>query len=208
MAAPSPVQPPTATAGLYFPFIGFARNPHRHFMFCRLHAGLDAPEVLMLRFTNRPRRPRPQAPVRPASKWRRFFGSRRLFDTVLLGVTFVAAARLVSAAVAHPPPVAMPGDIIPIERAANWMGGVTMVKAHNLGDAFAAPGSACELNIRHMAKSGGSFTVLAVRADGVMLSWAGGPTAAPGQACAGGQTGVLVSDADYRSLLMRVPAGL
>jgi hypothetical protein len=164
----------------------------------------------MLRFTNRPRRPRPPGSVRPASKWRRFFGSRRLFDTVLLGVTFVAAARLVSAAVAHPPPVAMPGDIIPIERATNWMGQgpAAVVKARDLSDAFAAPGRVCELDIRQMARSGGSFTVLAVRSDGVMLSWAGGPTAAPGQACAGGQTGVLVSDADYRSLLMRVPVGL
>ena len=160
----------------------------------------------MLRFTNRPRRPRPTEAVRQ-TPWRRFLGSRRLFDTVLLGVTFVTAARLISAAVAHPPLVAMPGDIIPIERTTNWMAGVNVMKAHNLSNAFASSGRACELDIRYMAQAGGSFTVLAVRADGVMLSWAGGPTAAPGYACAGGQTGVLVSDADYRSLLMRVPAG-
>ncbi len=79
------------------------------------------------------------------------------------------------------------------------------MKAHNLSDAFAAPGYACQLDIKYMARAGGSFAVLAVRADGVMLSWAGGPTAAPGQACAGGETGILVSDADYRSLLLRVP---
>jgi hypothetical protein len=161
----------------------------------------------MLRFTNRPRRPRPQAAARPASKWRRFFGSRRLFDAVMLGATFVTAARLVSAAVVHPPPLAMPGDIIPIASAANWMSDPTVMQAHNLSNAFASPGGACDLNISQMAKSGGSLTVLAVRADGVMLSWAGGPTAAPGKACAGGQTGVLVSDPDYRSLLLRVPSG-
>jgi hypothetical protein len=160
----------------------------------------------MLRFTNRPRRQGPKGP-RPTSGWRRFFGSRRVIDTLVIGLTFVTTARLVSAAVAHPPPVAMPGDIIPIERAHNWMGGITLVQAHNLGNAFGAPSSACELNIRHMAKEGGSLTVLAVRPDGVMLSWAGGLTAAPGQACIGGQTGVLISDAAYRSLLMRVPAG-
>jgi hypothetical protein len=160
----------------------------------------------MLRFTNRPRRPRPQAAVRPASKWRRFFGSRRLFDAVMLGATFVTAARLVSAAVAHPPPVATPGDMVPIEQAAGWMAGVDVVHAHNLRGVFAPPGRACELDIHRMAQTGGSFTVLAVRPDGVMLSWAGDPTAAPGRACAGGQTGILVSDEDYRSLLMWAPA--
>ncbi|HEY1856218.1 hypothetical protein [Acidocella sp.] len=164
----------------------------------------------MLPFFKRPRRPRPneapKAAPRQTTKWRRLLGSRRVIDTVLLGLTMVTAARLVSAAVAHPPPVAVPGDIVPIERAANWMADVNVVHAHNLSGPFAAPGSVCQLNISRMAKTGGSLTVLAVRADGVMLSWAGGPTAAPGKACAGGQTGLLVSDADYRSLLMRVPA--
>ncbi len=163
----------------------------------------------MLRFPKRPRRPRSPAAGRQTPKWRRYFGTRRLIDTLMLGLAFVTAARLISAAVAHPPPVAMPGDIIPIVRATSWMGqgAGAVVKARNLSTAFAAPGRACELDISHMARPGGSFTVLAVRHDGVMLSWAGGPTAAPGQACAGGQTGVLVSDADYRSLLMRVPTG-
>jgi hypothetical protein len=156
----------------------------------------------MLRFTNRPRKSRPA--VRQNS-WRRLFGSRRLFDTLLLGLTFVTAARLVSAAVAQSPRVAMPGDIVPIERTTNWIAGVNVMKAHDLSDAFAAPGRACQLDIKYMARTGGSFAVLAVRADGVMLSWAGGPTAAPGQACAGGETGILVSDADYRSMLLRVP---
>lgn len=163
----------------------------------------------MLRFPKRSRQPRPPAAGRQMPKWRRLFGSRRLIDALVIGLAFVTAARLVSAAVAHSPPVAMPGDIVQIERATNWMGQgpVAVVKARNLRNAFAAPGRACELNIRQMARAGGSFTVLAVRHDGVMLSWAGGPTAAPGQACAGGQTGVLVSDGDYRSLLMRVPTG-
>lgn len=160
----------------------------------------------MLRFTNRPRRPQPQKAARQ-TPWRRFLGSRRVFDTVLLGMIFVTAARLVSAAVAHPPLAATPGDIVPVGRTTSWMAGVTVVKAHDLSTAFAAPGRACELDIKHMAQAGGSFAVLAVRADGVMLSWAGGPTAAPEKACAGGQTGILVSNEDYHSLLMRVPAG-
>ena len=105
----------------------------------------------MLRFSNRPRRPRPNAAPKAAPrqtpKWRRLFGSRRLIDTVVLGLTMVTAARLVSAAVAHPPPVAMPGDIVPIERAASWMAGVNVVHAHNLSGAFAAPGSACAARI-------------------------------------------------------------
>jgi hypothetical protein len=171
----------------------------------------DASEVLMLRYSNRRRRPRPKAvpkvPPRQMPNWRRLFVSRRVIDVFVLGLAMVTAARLVSAAVAHPPPVATPGDMVPIEQAAGWMAGVDVVHAHNLRGVFAPPGRACALDIHRMAQTGGSFTVLAVRPDGVMLSWAGDPTAAPGQACAGGQTGILVSDEDYRSLLMWAPAG-
>ena len=44
------------------------------------------------------------------------------------------------------------------------------------------------------------MTVLAVRQDGVMLSWAGGATALTSAACRGGQS-VLVADANYSQLL-------
>jgi hypothetical protein len=163
----------------------------------------------MLRFFNRPRRLRPKAEakaaVRQMPKWRRWLASPRLLDAALLMLTLVTATRLVSAAVAHPPPVATPGDIVPVSQAASWMSSVNHVNARNLSDAFAQPGSACSLQISRMAQHGGDLTVLAVRPDGVMLSWAGGPTAAPAKACAGGETGILVSDADYRSLLMRAP---
>jgi hypothetical protein len=161
----------------------------------------------MLRFSNRPRRPRPKAETKAAGrqmpKWRRWLSSPRLRDAAMLALTLVTATRLVSAAVAHPPPVATPGDIVPISRVASWMSSVNHVNARNLSNAFAQPGSVCTLQIGRMARHGGDLTVLAVRPDGVMLSWAGGPTAAPGEACAGGETGILVSDADYRSLLMR-----
>jgi hypothetical protein len=162
----------------------------------------------MLRFSKRPRplpKEAPKAVPRQRRKARPLPGARRVIDVLLVAVSLVTAARLVSAAVAYPPPVAVPGDIVPLGRAANWMANVNVMNARDLSGAFAAPGRACRLDISRMAQAGGSFTVLAVRADGVMLSWAGGPTAAPGQACAGGATAMLISAGDYRSLLMRVP---
>ncbi len=160
----------------------------------------------MLRDSNRPRQKAALRPaVRTLPKWRNWLAGPRLFDAAVLVLAVATATRLVSAAVAHPPPAATPGDIVPITRVANWMSSVNHVDARNLSSAFARPGSACSLQIGRMAQHGGDLTVLAVRPDGVMLSWAGGPTAAPAQACAGGETGILVSDADYRSLLMRAP---
>ena len=72
------------------------------------------------------------------------------------------------------------------------------VPARLIAGPWAHPGLACTLDEAVMAKAGGTLTVLAVRADGAMLSWTGGATAQTGSCPAPGQ--IMVSPADYHAL--------
>ncbi len=75
----------------------------------------------------------------------------------------------------------------------------TVISARVVAGPWAPPARACRLNIRLMTHHFGALTVLAVRADGVMLSWAGGATAKAGN-CAPAHK-LLVGREDYVELL-------
>jgi hypothetical protein len=64
---------------------------------------------------------------------------------------------------------------------------------------WAAAGRACRLNLARMARPGGAMTVMAVRGDGVMLSWAGGTTAAGRGNCQTPEK-ILLDKAAYQKL--------
>jgi hypothetical protein len=84
---------------------------------------------------------------------------------------------------------------------------VTAVPANLVTGLWSPPGRSCVLDVPTMMQPGGTVSVLAVRDDGVMLSWAGGATAPGVQDCRGGQN-VLVSDQGYRRLAMaHAPVG-
>jgi hypothetical protein len=75
----------------------------------------------------------------------------------------------------------------------------TAVPARYVTDSWASPGKQCLLNVPTMLKPGGAMTVMALRADGVLLLWAGGATA-PGAANCQGSDELLVSDENYARL--------
>jgi hypothetical protein len=72
------------------------------------------------------------------------------------------------------------------------------IAARHVAGPWAPPGGNCLLDVPAM-QHGGAMTVMALRPDGVMLSWAGGATAAGSSACHGGDD-VLVSNANYEQL--------
>ncbi len=79
-------------------------------------------------------------------------------------------------------------------------GPIHSIPARQVINSWAAPGRPCKLDIPFVTGRGGAATVLAVRQDGVMLSWAGAATAAGAGGCPAGAS-ILVTQADYRRLL-------
>jgi hypothetical protein len=160
----------------------------------------------MLRYHNRPpRRPRPKTEAKVATRrtpkwWQvRADSTQDFFMTLIAGLTL---AKFVSVAIANPAPVAVPGDIVQLSTARTITPYET-IQVHQLATPWAKTGAACTLDVSLMAHEGGALSVLAVRKDGVMASWAGGPTAAAGESCQAGNGGLLIPAADYSGLLVR-----
>ena len=160
----------------------------------------------MLRYPNRPpRRPRAKAEAKVATrrspKWWpvRLNATQDVFMTLIAALTLV---KFVSVAIANPAPVAVPGDMVQLSMAHPIMSYET-IPARELASPWAKPGAACTLDVALMAKEGGTFSVQAVRKDGLMLSWAGGPTDNAGAACSSASGGVLIPTADYSGLQVR-----
>ena len=157
----------------------------------------------MLRYENKPPRRRVEKPVTKAMAVQRRTETLnrrvRLAFTAFYGV---AAAVLVVSAVAKTSmagPLPQVGDVLHITTAATAQGArLALVPAKLLTGPWAQPGQGCWLNEAVMRAPGGTLTVLAVRADGVMLSWVGGDTAHVASCPAPGQ--FLVSEADYQAL--------
>jgi hypothetical protein len=146
-----------------------------------------------------PRPPKTKTAPRPSPEW---------FDGVV-GSLFgffgaLVGARLLLAALAAMPAIAAVGDRIPIGPA-SMPAGLTApdIIVHEVTDPAAAAGPACRLNLAIMKHPGGVFSVLAVRPDGIVLSWAGGPTARGEDACATANESILVALNDYSLLLKR-----
>jgi hypothetical protein len=118
----------------------------------------------------------------------------RLLVGMLVLLALLVFVRILAGSVQ---PVAQVGDMLGF-----YHGGVsvtapnTVVQARLIAGPWAAPDRACTLNVSAMTKPGGTMSVMAVRADGVMLSWAGGATAAGGADCKAAEQ-ILVTDADY-----------
>lgn len=162
----------------------------------------------MLRDRQRPPRrsqPKPDAKAlmrRVPKGWKR--GMRTMQGLALTMVMMVTLARLVSVAIANPAPVAVPGDFVQLGHRWQMYAPQNRIEARLLADPWARPGSGCVLDIAWMAHHAGRLTVLAVRRDGVMLSWSGGATAAGPEACPVGADAVLIQAKEYRGLLMKL----
>ncbi len=143
-----------------------------------------------------PRRRKPRAKVAAGAKPRwQPDGSHG----ILVGLLVALTALRITIAFAVPAGVATVGDRVKLGPAATIIGSLS-IPARGLANPFASPGNFCSLDVNAMAHSGGAFTVMAVRADGVMLSWAGGPTSAQAD-CRSKNQPILVSANDYEALL-------
>jgi hypothetical protein len=157
----------------------------------------------MLRYDNRPPRRRPRKPMTKAmaqqDRAETLNRRARMAFTVFYGL---AAGVIVFSAAAKTPmtgPAPQVGDVLPITAAATAPGAALAdVPARLLTGPWAHPGQGCWLDEAVMRDLGGTLTVLAVRPDGVMLSWVGGDTARIASCPSPGQ--MLVSAADYRAL--------
>jgi hypothetical protein len=158
----------------------------------------------MLRYDNKPPRRRVDKPVTKAMAVQR--RTEAINRCVRMGFTVfysLAATVLVCTAVAKTPAVTGPsplvGDVLQITTEATAPGArLVAVPARLLAGPWANPGQGCWLDENVMREPGGTLTVLAVRSDGIMLSWVGGNTARIAPCPAPGQ--FIVSPADYRSL--------
>ena len=176
----------------------------------------------MLPFRQRPRRARQmhhrdsghaklgrQRSAETGSAERRRLMLARCFDAAfnaLYGCTaLLMLARLVSGA-AFTGPVAQVGDMVDFGAWRSSSFGIPrlIVAARVVGggdaaSSWAPAGNACRLDVVLMTKLGSALTVLAVRPDGVLLSWAGTATSRGAGDCAPNKT-ILVDDADYQRL--------
>jgi hypothetical protein len=149
----------------------------------------------MLRYHNKPpRRQKPRAKaVQGKPRWR-VDGSY----TTLIGLLIVLAALRVTVAFALPGGGPAVGDRVQFDAAS--IAPKLVVSAREVADPFARPGNSCTLDVNEMSHPGGALSVMAVRSDGVLLSWAGGATSAKAD-CRSGNQPILISADDYEALL-------
>ena len=157
----------------------------------------------MLRYEDKPPRRRVNRPVTKAMAVQRRTEAlnRRIRFGFSMFYGLAAAVILVSTLAKTPMASASPqvGDVLSITTAATAPGArLAAVPARLLAGPWAHPGLACWLDEAVMRQPGGTLTVLAVRADGIMLSWVGRGTARLASCPAPGQ--FLVSAAGYQAL--------
>jgi hypothetical protein len=145
-----------------------------------------------------PRRPRAKAADRHHHRAVALDGA---YGTLLGLLAVLVLARLLVAACAAVPPVASVGDRVQVSAAAPIAVPDVVLPARGVASAFTKPGPACTLNITAMKQPGGVLSVVAVRPDGVVLSWAGGATAAGAQNCQMNDPEILLAQNDYAVLL-------
>jgi hypothetical protein len=157
----------------------------------------------MLRYDNKPPRRRQAKPVTKAMAQQRRTEALNEHARMAFTVFYSLAAIVIVFGMAGrtPAPAATPqvGDVLHVTSAATAPGAyLAAVPARLVEGPWAHPGATCRLDETVMRAPGGTLTVLAVRADGIMLSWVGGDTARVASCPAPGQ--VLVSPADYQAL--------
>jgi hypothetical protein len=150
------------------------------------------------------RHPDTKPPRRPCGKSlaqkRKIISPSDAYGTIIGLFALLLALRLLIAAAAAMPRIANVGDQLPISRALPGLRAGIVLPAREMPTAYAYPGAACRLDIAMMSQPGGILTVMAVRPDGMVLSWAGGATAAH-DGCRAPSGEVLVSENDYAALL-------
>lgn len=120
---------------------------------------------------------------------------------VLAGIVFgvlLTCAQFVNGTPVPGDRLAVPAGAIPSNGSGHSVAPPEQVTARLLGNVLSQTGPACTLSESALRAQGGSFAVLATRPDGMVLSWAGGATAANAP-CPAGQP-ILVSRAAYQSL--------
>lgn len=161
----------------------------------------------MFTFNGRPeKRRRAEPAARVIARQRPHDGSRHAPGDPLLVVygllSLLVIGPLLVGTIMGPQRVAQVGDMLEFTAATvPATAPATTVPAQRLAGPQAAPSRDCALDVSAMAKPGGAMTVLALRADGVVLSWAGGATA-PGAADCGDKGQIFVSNSGYRQLFV------
>jgi len=151
----------------------------------------------MLRYRNKPpRRRKPRAKAGPGAKPRWQPDSSH---PALIGMLIALTGLRITIAFAVPAGAATVGDRVELGRATTSFDNL-VIPARALSNPFASPGNFCTLDVNAMAHPGGALTVMAVRADGVLLSWAGGATSAKAD-CRRANQPILISENDYEALL-------
>lgn len=98
--------------------------------------------------------------------------------------------------------IAQVGDVLDFHAGTlSIVGPNIAVTAHTVAGPWAPPSRSCTLAVSVMEKPGGAMSVMAVRPDGIMLSWAGGATASGAADCRSNES-ILVANADYGRLQM------
>jgi hypothetical protein len=166
----------------------------------------------MFTFNNRPPKRRASKPVAKAATQPR--KSENHLGTLndpffLFFVSWMAliVASILLRSVAGTPPAAQIGDMLEFTvNSASVTAPTTAVPAQLVSGPWASPARGCTLDVATMIKPGGTLTVMALRPDGVMLSWAGGITAYGTADCRStdqkltSDAGYLVSDTGYERL--------
>ncbi len=147
-----------------------------------------------------PRRPRVKTAARQHN---RAVAPDGAYGTLLGLMAILVFARLLVAACATVPPLASVGDRVQVSAAAPIAVPDIVLPARGVASAFAKPGPACTLNIAAMKQPGGVLSVVAVRPDSVVLSWAGGATTFGPQNCRTNGAEVLLTQNDYAALLSK-----
>jgi len=152
---------------------------------------------MMRLYHNKPRRPKPKAMAKNETQKQKLQAANA--SGALIGLLILLAWVRLSIAAAAPGSAALVGDRVQLGAALESFQD-HRITAHALKSPFSPPGVFCSLDVNDMASSGGVLTVMAVRPDGVMLSWAGGRTSAKSD-CHRLDAPVLVSADDYESLV-------
>ncbi len=153
-------------------------------------------------YHNKPRRPKPNTAAKSETQKQRVQAANA--SGALIGLLILLAWVRLSIAAAGASNPALVGDRVQLGAAAVTIPD-QVVAARAVAGPFSPPGNLCSLDVNEMSNPGGVISVLAVRADGVMVSWAGGPTSAKSD-CHRLDKPVLISADDYESLIkVRLP---
>jgi len=159
----------------------------------------------MLRYSNKPPRKRQDEPVakaiarqKAAVEVQRHLS--RCAKMFYCGMVVCLALRGIGSLLPQPGETAQVGDMLKLSEAVAVPGAPrAVVPARLVTGPWAKPGGVCGLDESVMLKPGGVLTTMAVRPDGVMLTWNGGATAQGAASCPSSSQ-LLISREDYQKL--------